>query len=93
MPAMAPEESPDELLATAAALVVAAAVAVAVVEDAENEVGEAVASERALDVVKGSSDSAGHTSPGSSMNVEFLARAFCVTTEVVAFGLMTPTMA
>ena len=46
----------------------------------------------AAEVVNGSSPSAGHGSPGRSIKVESLASSFCVCRDVVALGLITPTI-
>lgn len=65
---------------------VAVAELVAAAAAAEVEVGAADA------VVNGSSSSLGHGSPGSNMNVESLASCFCASKDVVALGLITPTI-
>ena len=87
IPAMAPLERPALACGAAASDVVAAAPA---------EVCDAVGEEPApldADVVNGfPSSSDGHGSPGRSMNVESLASCFCVTRDVLALGLITPTI-
>lgn len=44
------------------------------------------------DSLNGFSSSAGQGSPGSNMKVLSSASCFCVTSDVVAFGLITPTI-
>ena len=89
MPAIAPEERLEECLGAGATLDVAAA-ALVLVAEAELvvvDVGAPAPLEKGSGVL-----SAGHGSPGCSMKVEFMASCFCTDREVVAFGLMTPTM-
>ena len=56
------------------------------------EVGVLVAVEDGAMVVNGLASSAGQGSPGRSMKVESLASCFCVTRDVLALGLITPTI-
>lgn len=59
------------------------------------EVCDALGEETALleaEAVKGFSSSEGHGSPGRSMKVDSLASCFCVTSDVLALGLTTPTI-
>lgn len=83
IPAMAPGERGEGELEGAEEEVAAGAlewVAVGVGVEVEAE------------VVKGLSSSSGQASPGRSMKLEFLASSFCVTRDVLALGLMTPTI-
>lgn len=88
IPAIAPAERPecagDDVVP---ASVEAAAAGAVVLLGADVAVGV-----EALVVVKGSVASSGHGWPGVSMKVESLANCFWFTKEVVALGLITPTI-